>query len=617
MYHRLCSVIVRTARLVSWNEAERGTRKHQLLRSASEETEKSYKKKKIPKLPPFNTLLPSIAARLLTFCLPFAFHALSLSYKSTMDSVVDNSNMVNDVLAANSTLDNQSFVQSTASLIITNFQQLSWFQLTLLFLFIAFLYDQIAYQIYKGNIVGPKYKIWPFIGPFLESLDPKFSEYIAKWESGPLSCVSIFHKFVIIASDTTLARKIFNSPSFVKPCVVDVAVKILRPTNWVFLDGKAHVDYRKGLNPLFTKKALEVYIPEQEKVMDKYLNKFVELSDKNGYQVFFHEFREYMCAISLRTFCGDYITEEQIKLIADNYYKVTAALELVNFPIIIPYTKTWYGQKIADKSMKIFEKCAQMSKDEILKGKKSNCVLDEWIVSMYESNGQLKSNNSSTNSKVRLFSNREISEAVFTFLFASQDASSSLCCWLFQMISDRPEIAKKIREEQLRIRNGNPNIPLTSELIDKMTFTNMVVRETLRIRPPVIMVPYVAKKSYPITDSYTVPKGAMIIPSVYPALHDPEFFENPDEFLPERWTEGSKASEAKKNWLVFGTGTHSCLGQTYVMMSFTALIGKACMFTNFDHKVTPLSEEVKVFATIFPMDDLILKFSKRDATKIE
>jgi sterol 22-desaturase len=47
------------------------------------------------------------------------------------------------------------------------------------------------------------------------------------------------------------------------------------------------------------------------------------------------------------------------------------------------------------------------------------------------------------------------------------------------------------------------------------------------------------------------------------------------------------------------------------------LIGKACMFTNFEHTITPLSEKVKVFATIFPQDDLILNFTKRDPTTIE
>ncbi len=35
----------------------------------------------------------------------------------------------------------------------------------------------------------------PFIGPFLQSVNPKMDEYKAKWASGDLSCVSVFHKY--------------------------------------------------------------------------------------------------------------------------------------------------------------------------------------------------------------------------------------------------------------------------------------------------------------------------------------------------------------------------------------------------------------------------------------
>jgi len=45
----------------------------------------------------------------------------------------------------------------------------------------------------KGTIAGPSFKI-PLMGPFLQALDPKFDSYLAQWASGPLSCVSVFHK---------------------------------------------------------------------------------------------------------------------------------------------------------------------------------------------------------------------------------------------------------------------------------------------------------------------------------------------------------------------------------------------------------------------------------------
>ncbi|CCC67828.1 hypothetical protein NCAS_0A12700 [Naumovozyma castellii] len=515
-----------------------------------------------------------------------------------METIMDNSTM--------------EFVQQqTPSTLISTIQQLSYWKIFVTFICIVLVWDQISYQIKKGSIAGPRFKIWPIIGPFLESLDPKFEEYKAKWDSGALSCVSIFHKFVIISSTRDISRKIFQSSKFVKPCVVDVAIKILRPTNWVFLDGKAHIDYRKSLNGLFTKTALAQYLPSQEQVMDKYLQKFIEISKENNYepQVFFHEMREILCALSLRAFCGEYITEDQIRKIADDYYLVTAALELVNFPIIIPFTKTWYGKRTADAAMKIFEQCAQMSKDYIAKGGKPICVMDAWCKLMHDAKTK---NDEDSRILHREFSNKEISEAIFTFLFASQDASSSLACWLFQIVADRPDILEKIRKEQMEVRNNDMSTELNIELIDKMKYTNMVIKETLRYRPPVLMVPYVVKEKFPVTPNYTAPKGSMLIPTLYPSLHDPEVYENPDEFIPERWEEGSPASEAKKNWLVFGCGPHVCLGQTYVMITFAALLGKFALYTDFEHKITPLSEKIKVFATIFPKDDLLMTFKKRD-----
>lgn len=484
----------------------------------------------------------------------------------------------------------------------------SWWKIMVTAVVGCLTYDQVAYQLNKGSIAGPKFKVWPIIGPFLESLDPKFEEYMAKWDSGPLSCVSIFHKFVVIASTRELARKILSSPKYVKPCVVDVAVKILRPTNWVFLDGKAHVDYRKSLNGLFTQKALEIYIPVLEKYMDIYLERFCSY---DGPREFFPEFRELMCALSLRTFCGNFITEDQIQLIADNYFRITAALELVNFPIIIPYTKTWYGKKIADETMKIFEDCAAKAKVHINEnGGSPTCIMDEWIFLMKEArDNQMQDPTSKL--LIREFSNKEISEAIFTFLFASQDASSSLACWLFQIVADRPDVVEKIRAEQLRVRNNQPDVPLNLDLINEMTYTNDVVKESLRYRPPVLMVPYVVKQPFPVTPEYTAPKGSMIIPTLYPALHDPEVYPDPDNFIPERW-ENPTPDMTKRSWLVFGSGPHVCLGQQYVMMLFTAMLGKFVMNSNMKHHITELSEEIKVFATIFPKDDLILKWERRN-----
>jgi len=478
----------------------------------------------------------------------------------------------------------------------------------------------VSYNWQKGTIVGPSWKI-PFIGPFLESMNPKFEEYKAKWASGELSCVSVFHKFVVIASSRDMSRKVFNSPGFVKPCVVDVAYKLLGATNWVFLDGKAHVDFRKGLNGLFTRKALDMYLPGQDEVCNVYLERFLKVTeDAGGKPVpFMAEFRELMCAVSCRTFVGHYISDEAIKKIADDYYNITAALELVNFPIIIPFTNTWYGKKAADMVLVEFTKCAAKSKVRMAAGGEISCIMDGWVKAQLDSKtwrereaaGLSMEGLEKPSPLLRDFTDYEIAQTVFTFLFASQDATSSAATWLFQTMAQRPDVLDRVREENLKVRGGDKHKLVNMDMLDEMKYTCAVVKELLRYRPPVIMVPYMAKKAFPITPTYTVPKGAMIIPSVYPASRDPEIYTNPDYFDPERYYSGDAEEKGAKNFLIFGTGPHYCLGQIYAQRNLALMIGKAAMELDWVHHPTPLSEEIKVFATIFPKDDCPLTFTKR------
>jgi C-22 sterol desaturase len=161
---------------------------------------------------------------------------------------------------------------------------------------------------------------------------------------------------------------------------------------------------------------------------------------------------------------------------------------------------------------------------------------------------------------IRDFSDMEIAQTLFTFLFALQDASSSATTWLFQVLAQRPDVLQRLRDENLAARNSDKTKSFDLTIYESLIYTNAVIKELLRYRPPVIFVPYLATKPFPVTPTYTVPKGAMIVPSCYPALHDPGAYPNPDVFDPDRWITGDAESKTK-NWLVFGAGAHDCLAR--------------------------------------------------------
>lgn len=248
----------------------------------------------------------------------------------------------------------------------------------------------------------------------------------------------------------------------------------------------------------------------------RYCKKWLNITkDAGGKPVpFMHEMRELITAVSLRTFCGYYISDEAVKRIADDYYLITEALELVNFPVILPFTKPWYGKKAADMVLAEFARASAKSKVRMAAGGDILCMMDGWIKQMVDSERWREAEAKGEHLDMvkptpllRMFSDDEVAKTIFTFLFASQDATSSAATWLFQIMAQRPDVLDRVRDENFEVRKGDIYAPVNMDQLESMKYTRAVVRELLRYRPPVLMIPYAVKKPFPLTDTYTVPKG--------------------------------------------------------------------------------------------------------------
>ncbi|ORY90828.1 cytochrome P450 [Leucosporidium creatinivorum] len=473
--------------------------------------------------------------------------------------------------------------------------------------------EQYYWRWRKGSLPGNKWQI-PIIGQFAESLHPSMEAYMRSWAK-PLATVSVFNIFIVIASTTDYSRKILNASSYTEPCLVRSAKQILLPENWVFLNGKVHNEYRKGLNCLFTTQALAIYLRVQDRIYRAAFKRWLADPDPEP-KPYWMIFRDVNMETSLRVFCGDYIAQENVREISDKYWQITKALELVNFPFAFPGTKVWHACRARAIAVKHLSNAAAASKKRMASGAEANCLLDAWVEEILAAKHYNENKHDGAerpNLIVREYSDHEMALVLLSFIFASQDAMSSSLTFGFQHLADYPEVLAKVREEQTAVRGDDTESPITLEWLEQMPYTNAVTREVLRHRPPVLMVPYLVKKAFPMTDDYTVPKGTMLIPSFWNSLHDPAVYPDPDEFIPERWMPGGAnyGMADSKNWLVFGAGAHRCIAQNYVFMHMTACLGSAAMLMDWTHKKTPESDEIRIVATLFPKDGCHLKFTPR------
>ena len=77
-------------------------------------------------------------------------------------------------------------------------------------------------------------------------------------------------------------------------------------------------------------------------------------------------------------------------------------------------------------------------------------------------------------------------------------------------------------------------------------------------------------------------------------LNDPQVYPEPDELKPERWldSEGS-ANKNPRNYLVFGSGPHKCIGLEYAMSNIALVLADASLMLNWEHEITPKSDKVQ------------------------
>jgi cytochrome P450 len=137
----------------------------------------------------------------------------------------------------------------------------------------------------------------------------------------------------------------------------------------------------------------------------------------------------------------------------------------------------------------------------------------------------------------------ELRDEMLTLLIAGQETTSAAMAWTFERLAHAPRVADRLARE---LRGGAEG----GEYLDA------VVRESLRLRPPVPVLARKAKVPLQLGE-YVVPPGWVVMPSPYLLHREESLYPRPDEFLPERFLVSPPPRGA---WLPFGGGVRHCMG---------------------------------------------------------
>jgi cytochrome P450 len=165
-------------------------------------------------------------------------------------------------------------------------------------------------------------------------------------------------------------------------------------------------------------------------------------------------------------------------------------------------------------------------------------------------------------------SDKQVRDEVMTIFIAGHETTSNALTWTFYLLSQYPNVERKLHDE-IELVLGN-RIP-TADDIPKLQYTEMVLRESMRVYPPVWTMGRHVENDYSVGE-YIIPAGSSILMCQYVMHHDPRYYENPEEFNPDRWTDDFKTRLPRFSYFPFGGGIRGCIGEPFAWMEGVLII---------------------------------------------
>ncbi|MGA9789078.1 MAG: cytochrome P450, partial [Terriglobales bacterium] len=166
-------------------------------------------------------------------------------------------------------------------------------------------------------------------------------------------------------------------------------------------------------------------------------------------------------------------------------------------------------------------------------------------------------------------------------LVAGHETSSNALSWLFYLLSSRPDCLERVRREFDSVLG---DAPITYSDVPKFEFTTQVICEALRLYPPFWMVDRMAVADDRVGD-VAIPRGSMVIVYVYGAHHARRFWQNPENFDPERFTKENEKLRPPFTYLPFGAGPRGCIGGNYAMLQILMILSD--LLRKYDFQLAP------------------------------
>lgn len=166
------------------------------------------------------------------------------------------------------------------------------------------------------------------------------------------------------------------------------------------------------------------------------------------------------------------------------------------------------------------------------------------------------------------YTDQEIVDHMIFLMMAAHDTTTSTLTTMMYLLAKYPEWQDRVYAE-CRAQSIEP---VTREQLSEMVLSEAVMKEALRLYPPLSTLPKFSLKSFEF-QGYLIPAGAMVVTYPIHTHYMNEYWHEPERFNPERFLSSAEVKRRHPySWVPFSGGAHMCIGLHFADMQIKLVL---------------------------------------------
>lgn len=159
-------------------------------------------------------------------------------------------------------------------------------------------------------------------------------------------------------------------------------------------------------------------------------------------------------------------------------------------------------------------------------------------------------------------------DEIVTLFLAGHETTANTLNWTWMLLAQHPEVEAKLHAELDSVLGDRP--PALADL-KKLPYTEMVIKESMRLYPPAWIYSRAALDNVKL-GRFDVTAGDVVAINAYGAHRNPNLWDEPNAFIPERFNAENEAKIPRYAYVPFGGGPRVCIGNSFAMMEAQLLL---------------------------------------------